>query len=70
MTTVVKVGQWVRRHKDGAKWHRVESVIAGEPVTRCGRRLDVLDAQGRSFDVSETEVLTRVIGQPQNCKRC
>lgn len=33
------VGQWVRRSEPGRKWHLVESVVADDAVTRCGRRL-------------------------------
>lgn len=32
------IGQWVKR-PELRKWHRVESVVAGDAVTKCGRRL-------------------------------
>ncbi len=62
----VAVGNWARRTgSDATKWHLVESVIAGDAVTRCGRRMrDPLD------QISPVEQLTRMIGQPQNCKKC
>lgn len=56
------IGSWVRRK--GRKWHLVESVVADDAITRCGRRMAGL------LEVSEAEPLTRMIGQPQNCKRC
>lgn len=63
----MEIGNWVRR--GAGKWHRVESVVAGDVVTRCGRRMD-RTTQAGSLEVSEVEPLTRLIGQPQNCKRC
>lgn len=33
----MKIGQWIQRH--GGKWHRVESVVAGDAITTCGRRM-------------------------------
>jgi hypothetical protein len=69
---VVVIGNWVRRDVSGAKWHKVESVVAGAAITACGRRLEQNKAKGPkgALEVSEVEVLTRMIGQPQNCKRC
>jgi hypothetical protein len=34
----VHIGQWVRRERRGVP-HLVESVIAGDAITRCGRRM-------------------------------
>lgn len=62
---MISVGSWVRRAKSGAKWHFVESVIAGDAITRCGRRMADPD-----FLESAVEPLTRAIGQPQNCQLC
>lgn len=62
------IGNWVKRaDRDDTKWHRVESVIESDAITKCGRRMRRM--VGR-FDISEVEPLTRMIGQPQNCKRC
>lgn len=56
------IGSWVKR-KPRQKWHRVDSIVAGDAVTRCGKRLrDPFAA------VSEVQPLTRMIGQPQLCK--
>ena len=75
---MIAIGNWVRRmdpravtpdRLDHGKWHRVESVVDGEPVTRCGRRMKGQTDDG-ILEVSEVEPLTRLIGQPQNCKRC
>jgi len=48
------------------KWHRVESVIDGDQVTKCGRRL----SSRKGNETAETEPLTRMIGQPQLCRVC
>ena len=58
------IGSWVRRNK--GKWHVVESVIANDAITYCGRRLD----DERGLEYSSTMPLTRMIGQPQLCKVC
>ncbi len=58
----LQIGQWVRRK--GGKWHIVESIVAGDAITKCGRRLrDEVELQ-----VSDVMPLTRAIGQPQLCK--
>lgn len=59
------IGTWVRR--TGGKWHLVESVVAEDAVTRCGRRMDRF-ASGGELQVSEVMLLTRAIGQPQLCR--
>jgi hypothetical protein len=61
----MQIGSWVRRSGKNTKWHLVESIVAGDAFTRCGRRLRDPD-----LDVSGFEVLTRAIGQPQNCRYC
>jgi hypothetical protein len=68
-----QIGQWARRltpRADGSsvagKWHLVDSVVAGDVVTRCGRRL----RDDKPLEISLVEPLTRMIGQPQNCKVC
>ena len=66
----MKIGDWVRRR---GKWHLVESIVADAAITRCGRRMEPTasyDGQDVPLEVSEVEPLTRMIGQPQNCKRC
>jgi hypothetical protein len=63
----VKIGQWIRRARDDAKWHLIESVVANDAITHCGRRLK--DQTG-AFELSDVMPLTRMIGQPQLCKRC
>jgi len=60
------IGGWVRRK---GKWHLTESVVAGAAFTRCGRRMEARTADGE-LELSAVEPLTRLIGQPQNCKRC
>ena len=55
----LQIGSWVRRK--GGKYHIVESIVAGDAVTKCGRRLrDEVELQ-----VSDVMPLTRAIGQPQ-----
>jgi hypothetical protein len=66
----VNIGDWVRRR--GGKWHLVESIVTDDAFTRCGRRMKVRlnDIEADNLQVSAVEPLTRMIGQPQNCKRC
>lgn len=33
------IGDWIRREGGQTKWHHVESVVAGDAVTKCGRRM-------------------------------
>lgn len=63
----VTIGQWVRRSRSRAKWHVVESVIADDPITRCGRRLRHGRTSNGELEVSDVMPLTRMIGQPQLC---
>lgn len=58
----VSVGSWVK-NEPGQKWHIVESLVAGDAVTRCGRRL--ADPFAETADV---EPLTT--DQFQLCRRC
>jgi hypothetical protein len=66
----VNIGDWVRRQ--GGKWHLVESTVAGDAITKCGRRmkLSLSDFESDDLQVNAVEPLTRMIGQPQNCKLC
>lgn len=66
----MNIGDWVRR-KDG-KWHAVESIVSDDPITHCGRRLKERRWKGVlvPFEVSDVMPLTRMIDQPQLCKRC
>lgn len=66
-----QIGQWVRRSSGSgayaqSKWHLAESIVAGDVVTRCGRRM----RDSLPFQVSAVMPLTRLIGQPQLCRRC
>jgi len=64
--SMIEIGNWVQREKrKSSKWHRVESVVDGDAFTRCGRRM-----AHKGLKVSEVEIRTRAIGQPQNCKGC
>lgn len=58
------IGDWVRRVDRPSKWHLVESVVEGDAITRCGRRM----RDHREFEVSNVMPLTRMIDQPQLCK--
>jgi hypothetical protein len=64
------IGDWVRRPRGSGrqKWHLVESVVAEDAVTRCGRRMDRVTPSGGELQVSDVMPLTRMIGQPQLCK--
>ena len=37
--SALQIGGLVARHRSGARWHAVESVIADDAITRCGRRM-------------------------------
>lgn len=67
--TALAIGTWVQRPDRRAKWHRVESVIAGAAITRCGKRLERATG-GVELVVSEGEPFSRLPGQPQNCQNC
>ena len=67
----MKIGDWVRS-SDGrrtvSKWHLVESVVAGDALTRCGRRMEPVTRSGDELQISAVVPLTRAIGQPQLSK--
>ena len=62
----MEIGDWVRRDNGSTKWHYVESVVADDAITHCGRRLD----NERGLEVRKDKPLSRLIGQPQLCSRC
>jgi hypothetical protein len=68
----VNIGDWVRRvtgKGEGlTKWHLVDSVVDGEPFLNCGRRLR--KRTDSWFEAVDTAPLTRMIGQPQLCRKC
>ena len=67
----MEIGDWVRREgRNEAKWHLCESIVGGAAFTKCGRRLERRDRYNRPLEISTVEPLTRMIGQPQDCKRC
>ena len=68
----MEIGQWIRRVMRGkrTKWHLIESIIADAAITNCGRRLEPQIKVMSGFEFSDVEPLTRMIGQPQNCKQC
>ena len=40
VTQELYIGAWVHRHGlRYGKWHRVESIVAGDALTRCGKRM-------------------------------
>jgi hypothetical protein len=66
----MNIGQWIRRDTGRAKWHLVESIVADDAITRCGRRME---ARTRSvpplgLEISDVMPLTRMPNQPQLCK--
>jgi hypothetical protein len=44
---VIEIGKLIRRQRSGAKWHFVESVVAGAAITRCGRRMEPENGSGK-----------------------
>ena len=67
-----EIGYWVRRKGAGAKWHLIESDIAGDAVTHCGRRMKSLNDEHpiAPLQFSTVMPLTRMIGQAQLCRQC
>ena len=69
----MKIGDWIRRARQASgknytgKWHLVESIIEGDAITRCGRRMDRETLTGGTLDVSVFTPITRKPGQPQLC---
>lgn len=61
----MSIGNWIRRVR--GKWHLIESLIEGDAVTRCGRRIGPTTGQGMLM-FSDVMPLTRMIDQPQLCK--
>jgi len=39
--TGIQIGNWVHRRSSSTKgkWHLVESVVVGDAITRCGKRM-------------------------------
>lgn len=64
------IGSWIKRKIAYAKWHLVESIVDGDAITKCGRRMDKITPGGRGLEVRDVMPLTRMIGQPQNCSNC
>lgn len=63
----MNIGNWVKRR--GGKWHLVESIVDGDAITKCGRRMDrEKPYRDGALKVSDVMPLTRLIGQPQLCK--
>ncbi len=49
------IGDWVRR-EHGGKPHLVESIVAGDAVTKCGRRMaDEPNSRGKLISDLDTE---------------
>ena len=68
----MNVGQWIRREESHTKWHLVESIVAGDAITKCGRRMEpkTRSTPSRGLEISDVVPLTRIIGQPQLCENC
>jgi hypothetical protein len=49
-----RIGSWSRRHRSAAKWHYVDSTVAGDIITRCGRRMDPRSSDGVELEYSES----------------
>ena len=72
----MNIGDWVKRkgsfrrvEKDGnekwvgPRWHLVESIVAGDAVTKCGKRM-----KDPGLEIRPEMPLTRLIGQPHLCR--
>ena len=60
----MEIGKWMRR-TNGGKWHLIESVVAGDAITKCGRRMA---DRPLPYEISDVMPLTRMIDQSQLCK--
>lgn len=68
----MNIGNWIARFHGERRltdWHLVDSTIEDRAVTRCGREMHRV-TKGGELQVSEVMPLTRMIGQPQNCRYC
>jgi len=63
----MEIGQFIRRY-DRDRWHLVESIVAGDAITRCGRRME---AKTRSVPPVGLEV-SDAVPSPDAvlCKNC
>lgn len=65
----VEIGGAVRRAgRVEAKWHLVESVVAGAAITRCGRRMEPWS--WTSLQSAEGEAASLFLEGPSACQRC
>lgn len=69
---MMEIGNWIRREERGTKWHVVESIVAGDAITKCGRRMEPKTRAHpyTALEVSEVMPLTRMIDQAQLCRAC
>lgn len=58
------IGSYVSRALSGRRWHIVESIVADDAITKCGRRLK---NEAGKFYVRDT-LVTRAIVMP--CQQC
>lgn len=67
-----EVGDWIRRVSSPSKWHYVvrRSRDGELLITECGTAMRPVTLADRfGLEVSKVMPLTRLIGQPQLCKR-
>jgi len=56
----VEIGDAVKRDREGTRAHVVESIVAGDVITRCGKRMLEVDQEGTPLVLA---------GEP-TCKYC
>ena len=70
--TRVFISSWVRRVRPGGKWHLVESLVADDAITRCGKRMrDEPTSRGEPLEVHDGMVSRA--GRPLDgdvCRKC
>ena len=67
----MEIGDAVRRvgfeGKNPSLWHKVESLVAGAAITRCGRRMEPKTFSG---DLLESVGGSAVMPRASTCSRC
>ena len=67
-----KIGLWVRRERRATRWHRVESMIADDAITACGRRLSdepTVDRGGLRYASDPPDETQAAMGETK-CEGC
>jgi hypothetical protein len=62
----MNIGDWVQREKRGVP-HYVESIVAGDVVTRCGKRMR--NEPNRDGGLTKAGLIDSVLNRCRSCDR-